>query len=365
MPFEIDFLPVGDASKSGDAIALRYGNLNGPRHQQVVVTIDGGTKASGQALAEHVARVYGTTVVDIAFLTHPDMDHSSGMRCVLEQLRVKQVVMHLPWGHSGDVLRLVDDDRVTSKSLKNRAIDNLTAAKEVADLARRCGADIVEPFAGVVTSGGEITVLGPTVEFYQKQLANFRFMPGTQDSSKTTTFSGYREYQPIVEHESWTVERLGEPSENASSAENNSSAIILLQVDGCNVLLTGDAGVPAISAALDYADWHQIKPSSLNLFQVPHHGSRKNLSTSLLNRLFGRPEASVTGWNAVVSAAPQGAPKHPNKKVTNALQRRGAKVTTTEGGVIQFSKGIAPRLGYGPLVPTPFYSVVEGDGLTE
>ena len=37
MGFEIDLLPVGNESKGGDAIALRYGNLDGHRDEQTVI----------------------------------------------------------------------------------------------------------------------------------------------------------------------------------------------------------------------------------------------------------------------------------------------------------------------------------------
>ena len=41
MGYEVDFLPVGDGEKSGDAISLRFGNLFGGRNEQVVIIIDG------------------------------------------------------------------------------------------------------------------------------------------------------------------------------------------------------------------------------------------------------------------------------------------------------------------------------------
>ena len=42
MGYEVDVLGVGGESKSGDAIALRWGNLYGSREEQKVVVIDGG-----------------------------------------------------------------------------------------------------------------------------------------------------------------------------------------------------------------------------------------------------------------------------------------------------------------------------------
>ncbi len=76
MGYEIDFLAVGDGEKSGDAIAIRYGNLFGGREEQTVVVIDGGDRHSGDILVQHIATHFQTDRVDIAILTHPDSDHA-------------------------------------------------------------------------------------------------------------------------------------------------------------------------------------------------------------------------------------------------------------------------------------------------
>ncbi len=47
--YEIDFLPVGNGDRSGDAIAMRYGTPNNYK----VIVYDGGTKESGKALVDH------------------------------------------------------------------------------------------------------------------------------------------------------------------------------------------------------------------------------------------------------------------------------------------------------------------------
>src|SRR5258708_39416493 len=125
MGYEIDYLAVGEGEKSGDAICLRYGNLFGERKEQTVITIDGGTLDSGKALVQHIQGYYKTDTVDIALLTHPDADHASGMRPVLEDLKVKQVAMHLPWTHSSDVKQLLDDPRVTTNSIREKTKRNL------------------------------------------------------------------------------------------------------------------------------------------------------------------------------------------------------------------------------------------------
>lgn len=79
MGYELDFLGVGEESKSGDAIALRFGNLFGTRHEQTVVVIDGGFKSTGDSVVEHIRSHFNTGVVDVVISTHPDQDHINGL----------------------------------------------------------------------------------------------------------------------------------------------------------------------------------------------------------------------------------------------------------------------------------------------
>lgn len=53
---EIDFLPVGDGEHSGDAIAVRWREDG----QYKIMIYDGGTKAYGAALVEHVKTHYNS-----------------------------------------------------------------------------------------------------------------------------------------------------------------------------------------------------------------------------------------------------------------------------------------------------------------
>jgi beta-lactamase superfamily II metal-dependent hydrolase len=366
MGYEIDYIAVGDGSRSGDAIALRYGNLHGPREQQTVVTIDGGTLESGEKLVRHIKEYYQTDKVDIAILTHADSDHASGMREILEHLKVSQVAMHLPWSHSADVKALLDDKSITINAIRQKVIRNLSAARDIEKLALAKGIPIVEPFAGVTNKNHGLIVLGPTEDFYQDMLSGFKCVPGALSSTVTTSFleSLRRAAEKVINwiQENWFTETLQEPASDAISAENNSSVILLLNVDGQKSLFTGDAGVPAFTAALDYAQHQGISLEALRFFDVPHHGSRKNLGPTILNRLFGNIRQQQTkDWTAFISAAKEGAPKHPHKKITNALQRRGANVHAT-AGIGKWHHNDSPaRTHWSDAIPVPFYSQVEDD----
>jgi hypothetical protein len=81
---------------------------------------------------------------------------------------------------------------------------------------------------------------------------------------------------------------------------NNSSIITLLQVDSERLLFTGDAGVPALERAWDFAEERGLA-GPVDFVQVSHHGSRRNASSASLDRLLG-PTGQATNKVAFVSA---------------------------------------------------------------
>src|SRR5450631_102920 len=97
MKCEIEFMPVGTRTKPGDAIVIRYGE---PAAYEVMI-VDGGTLDTGQELVDHVRGTFGSQVViSHVVLTHPDADHASGLRTVLDELPVKTLWMHVLWVHA-------------------------------------------------------------------------------------------------------------------------------------------------------------------------------------------------------------------------------------------------------------------------
>jgi beta-lactamase superfamily II metal-dependent hydrolase len=350
MAYDIDYMPVGDGSKSGDAIAVRFGNLTGAREEQTVVIIDGGTKDSGELLVQLVLKHYGTDTVDFIISTHPDADHASGLTVVLEKLKVGMLVMHRPWEHAADIKSMFKNGRLTVTGLEENFAKSLQNASDLEDLATKKGIKIVEPFAGVKNADGSVVILGPSLDYYQSLLPNFRQAPEAKaEVGFVQKFvSGVKEAAKMLA-ESLDIETLDDTGE--TSAENNTSAIVLFTHNGKRLLFTGDAGIPAINAAIQYAESNNINVSNLDFLDVPHHGSKRNIGPTILNKL--RPKL------AYVSAAPEGEPKHPAKKVTNALHRRGCVTYVTQGKSIWHHCDAPAREGYGPITPIPFYEQVE------
>lgn len=360
MGYEVDFMPVGQGERSGDAIAVRQGNLVGTRSEQKVLVIDGGTRESGEALVAHIQKYYRTNEVDVVVSTHPDADHSAGLAVVLEKLKVHCLLMHQPWNHAEEISHLFDDGRVKPTGLEERAWRSLENARELEKLATGKAIPIHEPFSETFPF-----VLSPSKDFYEQNLPNFRCMPepallAQVQSIKQALFGAVKEFIKRIA-ETWFKETLTEPEPDATSAENNSSAVLLFDLGGEHFLFTADAGVPALTAAADRAKALGIDLRTVKYIQVPHHGSKRNVGPAILDRVLGpRLLQDEPNKSAFLSAAKDGAPKHPAKKVINAFQRRGARVYATQGkGLWHHSDDAPPREGTTDAVKLPFYQEVD------
>lgn len=359
MGYEIDFLPVGDKSKGGDAIAIRFGDLNGERDQQFVMVVDGGYKENGEALVAHIKKYYGTEVVDLVLCTHPDNDHIGGLSVVLEELTVKELAIHMPWSNSNEIYDFVMDGRRTEKGIENHLVKSLSQAQDLVDLAESKDIPVWQPFEGQnipeLPDGYEITVLGPSVDYYNLLMSNF--IEGSSQKENDGILKQAVEALLKLVEESFDFETLTDPDEDATTPMNNSSAILHLNLNDRVILLTGDAGAHALEKAMDYADENNIGYYQPRLMQVPHHGSKRNVGPTILNRILG-PKGQEEERGSVASVPKEGSPKHPAKKVLNAFGRRGCIRNQTCGSTLCYSHD-SPDRGWGPADRLPFFDEVE------
>ena len=364
MGYEIDFLAVELGEKSGDAIAFRIGNLFGPREQQFVGIVDGGYTEDGEKLVQHVRDHYNTNVVDLVVSSHSDDDHSLGLEPVVDLMDVRQFWIHQPWNHAYKIQRMFTNGRLTTRGLSDKFTRSLSSARTVEQLAIRKGIPIVEPFSGEgVVAGNRVYVAGPSREYYQQLLTDFDCAPAAKASlsgfaSLSSLGVGVLEAVKRKLEEKWDIETLSDSC--STSAENNSSTVLIIDAGEEYWLLTGDAGAPALTHAVDFLYANGVDHSKIKFFQMPHHGSHHSVGPTILNYMLGPklPAGSAMTRTAFCSSA-KSAPKHPSKKVVNAFKRRGVEVHATEGEAKVHWKDHPARATYGPSTPLPFYTEVE------
>lgn len=331
--YEFDFLPVGRSGRSGDAIAARF--THPTTGDYVHVVIDAGFEDSGQALVEHVEEYYDTDTVELALLTHPDGDHIGGMGKVVRGLRVLNLGLHRLAAHGGSSLPA-----------------SLRGVEDLISTAQAEGTAVFEPFAGDRFFDGALTILSPSEPWYDELVA-------AQVAEEAGRKAAAAEPSALVEAASRQISRLMKAigtvgielpfdDKGGPGPRNNTSLVTLFEIDGARALLTGDAGVAALDRAWGWLEAAGRDSSPPDFIQIPHHGSRKNGSSQLLDRLLGETGQQLQR-PAYVSVV-DNSDVHPSAKIWNAYYRRGYQPHATGVRKLWWRSPDAPtRLDYGPL----------------
>jgi beta-lactamase superfamily II metal-dependent hydrolase len=323
-------------------------------------------------MVDHIRANYGTKRVDLVVNSHPDGDHASGLSVVLDKLDVGAVYMHRPWEHSAIVREYFHDGRITDKSLAEHMQEKMAAAYALEQAALQKGLTPIEPFQGQQI--GDFWVMSPHRDWYIHDLIpQFTKTPKPKQTAAADSMGGLlndvgRTLQEVAGKiatwvdDHWDIETLAEDGE--TSAENESSVVLYGYFEGRGFLLTGDAGNQALGRTADFAEASGMKlPALLRFLQMPHHGSRRNVSPSVLNRILGPklPRGTEPTRSAFVSCSSE-CSTHPRKVVTNAFRRRGFRTARHEsqGQVwIRHNHNMAARPGTVPLNYIPWANKVE------
>lgn len=330
--YEVDFLRAGD-KKDADAICLRFDRPDGGG--RAIVVVDAGWQDDGDSVVEFVKQRYGSPSVDLAIVSHPDGDHIGGMGKVVRELDVAELLVHRLDQRGGTGLEASD------------------AIAELVQVASEQGTAVSEPFQGDQYLGGALSILGPSTDYYAELVSEEILREGQKAPALLSALG--KSVRAFADRalDALPVEEVPFGEGPGPGPRNNSSTVILFSVENFRALLTGDAGVPAIEAALDFAASSNLDALAPDLIQSPHHGSRRNASSALLDRVLG-PIGGVSVGHAFVSVCGESDPKHPAGRVVNAYKRRGYPWNWTAGASIcRSSPDAPPRSDYSPLPEMP------------
>ena len=311
MQYEVTIIDVKDA----DAIVVNY--HDGYRWWTAVV--DAGNVGDANKVKVYVKHKENNKyIIDYAFCTHPDKDHKGGFFDLLtdSQVEISNFYIRRP-----DTLMRNDDRRLlynvgelerNAKAVYNHPTDS---TRNLIDEAIRYS-HLVEPTLGLDVVGMPLMVIGPRSKVFQDacyQMAiNFAELVDEADAES------YAEDELPTEEEAKSV--MDEVKEE--SPTNKSSLILLFHPNGRNFLLAGDACSATLKDVVE--DYPQNIPGSA--LKVPHHGSKHNLTTEVINML--KPSS------AVISA--KGSKKHPNRAVVHFLSKHCNVYSTSKSGTLTY-----------------------------
>jgi hypothetical protein len=378
----IEMLPGGH----GDALLVEWGNVNYPKRMLVDVgTVHSYTDVRTRLLETGDSR-YETFVI-----THVDEDHIGGAVSLLDDRDLRHRVKHIWFNgyvhcrQGGSVLGPVDGERLTKliRDGSYRWNESFTWPAE-ADVAEAMAASVGGPV--VVPSDGElprvelageavIHLLSPTgpklalmADVWEDVVKRNHLVPGAGTDRLPTTPKPYR--KPVKDiGETLTLlelEALATMSTDPSEANGSSIAFILEVPSGDKdmpflALFGADAHAPVLARSLKrFARQTGQAKVRLDLFKLSHHGSRANISRSLMALLdvdtfllssngdnFGHPNDAAIACAILGSTGP--ATFHCNYRNERTLPwvKRGASVGATFVLPDEGAQGLRVVLGAG------------------
>jgi len=321
----LDVLPA----QEGDALLLTCRGRDRMHH----VLIDAGTPATAPAVLQRLRAIPGD-VLDLLVVTHIDSDHIGGMVKLLADssfdLKISDAWFnghkHLP-----DIERpkgVADAERLTAVLTGNagnrhripwNAAFDAGAIVRPDDLPDRSG--VAGPLPVIDFPWGlKLTILSPT----RQALANLRkdWQKYLDDLHRGLPSPQTRQPVRVAMRGLVQLEDIAARRTNDDSAPPNGSSIAFLaEFEGRSLLFSADAHprvlVPALRAlARERAgrSASRPKPLQVDVFKLPHHGSRANVTLELFDLVKARHYITSTSGRRF---------KHPDEEAMARVITKG------------------------------------------
>jgi hypothetical protein len=270
---------------------------------------------------------------------------------------VRSLWMNRPWLYAGEVIHNFHGNW-TLQGLIDHIREEHPYLVELENIANSRGIPIFPVFQGTKI-GEHFTVLAPSRARYVRLLPDLDKTPQTYTEKKGILpglFEAAKRNFDAV-REIWGVETLDDDPP-ATSASNETSVVQWGVIGQRRLLLTADVGPEGLAEAYNYAVNSGLYQQP-NIVQVPHHGSRRNVTPTVLNAWLGKPLAAEGVVGSAYCSIGKDADNYPRKKVKNAFIRRGYPVHATRGTAKCARLGWPMRAGWETSTPEPFASSVE------
>lgn len=313
MEYYVNILDVGDA----DAIVINYRNND---NRLWTIVVDAGNVGDGAKVKKYINHVEnGIYYIDYAICTHPDKDHKGGFFDLYEDKNV--VISNFVFANPEDILSkdfrrmnyamgyLANQGKMTYNHPKDKT-------KNLIDIIRRNETNIYQWSNGVDFVGVPLKIVGPSVQFLEDSIyemaLDFAELEDEADGEL------YNEDEKLTDGEAVSVMN----TKIEASPTNKASLILLFHPGNRKYLLAGDACAKSIHDAIDTYG-NEVIGCTL---KVPHHGSKHNLTTEVIDLL--------SPQSATISC--KGSKKHPNSGVVYWLSKYCNVYSTAKSGTLTY-----------------------------
>lgn len=314
--YSVHFIDVKDA----DAIFLTY--QENAESYKYVILIDAGNVSNSSTIKSYLIKNFETTIIDLAVCTHPDKDHKGGF---FDLMQDKEITIQRFWiKNPMDTISSVDFARMKRSDSKEEAClrifnhpsDNSLNLIRMAQEKHILQVNIRQ---GVKFGEVPLWIIGPSEELYREaaigMVSNFAELVDDPNLKKIN------DLEEVDENSAKNI--INEEKEK--SYTNMSSLVLLFRpTDKFSIILAGDASCASL---IEIERKYRQEGIDGSILKVPHHGSKHNMNTDLIDAL--RPRASV------ISAA--GNEKHPNSNLVYYLSKYGDVYSTHKSGTLYYT----------------------------
>jgi glyoxylase-like metal-dependent hydrolase (beta-lactamase superfamily II) len=281
---KIEMLPA----RHGDCLWIEYGDAKKPYR----MLIDAGPTSAYKHVRERIlALPENKRHFELFIVTHIDADHIEGAVKLLRDRKLKATY--------GDVWFNGYRHLKRSRTLGGPLGEYLTAAivEEGLPWNEAFGGDsVVVPEEGKLPvhklrGGMTLTLLSPTWERLEKLRpqweAEVRAAGLVKGSVKAAAkkWAGIKRLHPTLGLPSVAKLAAADPSGSDGAVANGSSIAVLAEYDKRRCIFAGDAFPDVLLASLRRLLKKPSEKMELDVFKLPHHGSRANVSPELIDRV--------------------------------------------------------------------------------
>jgi beta-lactamase superfamily II metal-dependent hydrolase len=278
------------------------------------VLIDGGERHHARKI-KALLRKRGALHIQHVVCSHLHKDHAAGL---VELVKDRDITFDCAWVHLPekhvDVALLQEALEATAGNKVSQFLtESLRTQKALVELLDEREIPIKEPFAtGKI---GFLTICGPRRAYYRNLLARFTDRKQLEMIEEQLA---YREDGSVRSTARLIIDELLEEQFGLAAApvtapENDASTILGMSLGGETYLFTSDAGAEALTLA-----GNSYKLSGCAWMQIPHHGSRHNITQSLIDY-----------FNPTIAFVSADGGRHPHASVIAAFKGGGAIVYGT------------------------------------
>lgn len=347
--FDIHVFPACE----GDCFWLQYGKDD----RLYNVLIDGGRESTAEFLRRFIGRLPpDRRRLELLVVTHIDRDHIEGV-CTLFDDPAMDMTVGDVWYNGYNHLREEPMGVIDAEKLSALIMDRGWAWNEAfGGGAVQLGEDNL-PVWKDLPGGMRVAILSPDAQkmrdllpHWQAECAKAHIVPGGPPPEPPPT--GGLEVMGLID-----VEDLAAKEFTADPSPTNGSSIALLfEFGGKSALFSGDAHADLLVQGLTSlaGTGGRSRPVRLDLFKLSHHGSKKNTSKTLLEKMCCP--------KYLISTDGSGRANHPNPEAIARILKYGGENKTlifnanSEESEIWNNADWQERYSYSTVYP-------EGEGL--